>query len=438
MNELRKQRFGWYVYDWANSAFSTTVVTVFLGPYLTSVAESAMDASGRIAPFGVSMHPGSWFSYCVAISVVLQVFVLPAVGAIVDQSHRKRLILGLCVLFGSAATMSLYVLSSSAQNYILGGGLFIIANLFFGASIVVSNSFLVDLASPKERDAVSSRGWALGYLGGGILLLIHLLLYSSAKDAGSDVELAIRGIIASAGLWWALFTIVPLLTLRDRARDSLQENSVKQINIKTSFSQLWQTLKHLRSYPQTLLFFVAYLLYNDAVQTVLTMASVYGNKELGLGLDVLTQAILLVQFVAIAGSLLFAWLASHISTKNAIIVGPLGWCAVLLAAFFWVSTATHFFILASVIAIVMGGTQALSRSFFSQMIPIGKEAEYFSLYEISDKGTSWIGPLAFGITLSLTNSYRWAVLSLIIFMVAGMVVLMFVKQPKKEAEVIVG
>ena len=147
---------------------------------------------------------------------------------------------------------------------------------------------------------------------------------------------------------------------------------------------------------------------------------------------------MLFLLLAIAGSLLFAWLASRINTKNAIIVGLLGWCSVLLAAFFWVSTATHFFILASVIAIVMGGTQALSRSFFSQMIPHGKEAEYFSLYEISDKGTSWIGPLAFGITLSLTNSYRWAVLSLIIFMVAGMVVLMFVKQPKNETAAIVG
>ena len=438
MNTLQKQRFGWYVYDWANSAFSTTVVTVFLGPYLTSVAESAMDASGRIAPFGIEMHPGSWFSYCVAFSVVLQVFVLPAVGAIVDQSHRKRLILGLCVLFGSAATMSLYVLSSSAQNYILGGGLFIIANLFFGASIVVSNSFLVDLAKPEERDAVSSRGWALGYVGGGILLLIHLVLYSSAKETSTNGELVIRGIIASAGLWWALFTIVPLLTLRDRILNTSGVLRTSTINFRSSFSQLWQTLQHLRSYPQTLLFLVAYLLYNDAVQTVLTMASVYGNKELGLGLDVLTQAILLVQFVAIAGSLLFAWLASRINTKNAIIVGLLGWCSVLLAAFFWVSTATHFFILASVIAIVMGGTQALSRSFFSQMIPHGKDAEYFSLYEISDKGTSWIGPLAFGITLSLTNSYRWAVLSLIIFMVAGMVVLMFVKQPKNETAAIVG
>lgn len=429
MENLSKQRFGWYVYDWANSAFSTTVVTVFLGPYLTSVAESAMDSGGHIAPFGITMHPGSWFSYCVALSVVLQVFVLPAVGAIVDRSHRKRLMLGVFALLGAAATMSLYVLSPAAHNYILGGGLFILANLAFGASVVVSNSYLNDLAVPEERDAVSSRGWALGYLGGGLLLLVHLLWYSAAKDNGSDVELAIRGIIASAGLWWALFTIVPLLTLKDGAR-----KQPEPIRLRASFTQLWNTLKHLRSYPQTLLFFLAYLLYNDAVQTVLTMASVYGNKELGLGLDVLTQAILLVQFVAIAGSLLFERVASWTNTKRAIIIALVGWCGVLLAAFFFVKTALDFTILAAIIAIVMGGTQALSRSLFSQMIPRGKEAEYFSLYEISDKGTSWIGPLAFGVALSLTNSYRWAVLSLIIFLVAGLIVLIRVNVPRAIQE----
>ncbi|MCX6140517.1 MAG: MFS transporter [Candidatus Kapabacteria bacterium] len=431
MKTLRKQRFGWYVYDWANSAFSTTVVTVFLGPYLTSVAESAMDPSGHISPFGITMHPGSWFSYCVALSVVLQVFVLPAVGAIVDRSHRKRLMLGVFALLGAIATMCLYVLSPTAHNYILGGGLFILANLAFGASVVVSNSFLTDLATPEERDAVSSRGWALGYLGGGLLLLVHLLWYSAAKDTGSNVELAIRGIIASAGLWWALFTIVPLLTLKDSARKEREP-----IRLRASFTQLWNTLKHLRNYPQTLLFFLAYLLYNDAVQTVLTMASVYGNKELGLGLDVLTQAILLVQFVAIAGSLMFERVAAWTSTKRAIIIALVGWCGVLLSAFFFVKTALDFTILAAIIAIVMGGTQALSRSLFSQMIPRGKEAEYFSLYEISDKGTSWIGPLAFGIALSLTNSYRWAVLSLIIFLFAGLVVLIRVnvQQAIREAE----
>lgn len=429
MSTLKKQRFGWYVYDWANSAFSTSVITVFLGPYLTSVAETTANSAGDITPFGVAMHPGSWFSYCVALSVVLQVVILPAVGAVVDNSNRKRSILGFFALLGSAATTAMYAVSSDAQNYVLGGALFVLANVAFGASIVVSNSFLNDLSTPSERDAVSSRGWALGYLGGGLLLLLHLLWYTAAGDSGSSQELAVRGILASVGIWWALFTIVPLITLRQGGI-----RQARPIRMRASFTQLWSTLKHLTQFRQTLLFFLAYLLYNEAVQTVLTMASVYGNKELGLGLDVLTRAILLVQFVAIGGSLLFERIASYSSTKSAIVIALVGWCGVLLAAFFWVSTALEFTILAAIIAVVMGGTQALSRSLFSQMIPAGKEAEYFSLYEIGDKGTSWAGPLAFGIALTLTNSYRWAVLSLIIFLFAGLLVLLRVNVARAISE----
>ncbi len=423
MPTLKAQRFGWYVYDWANSAFSTSVVTVFLGPFLTNVAESAANGAGQVTPFGIPMHPGSWFSYCIAVSVILQVFILPPIGAIVDRSHRKRLSLAVWAFLGAAATIGLAVLSSGSGNYITGGLFFIIANLSFGASVVVANSFLNDLATPEERDSVSSRGWAFGYLGGGLLLLAHLLWFSAAKESGGPIEPVIQGVFVTTGIWWALFTFVSIMLLRDKVPAHAHEKHA----LKQSFKQLFTTLRDLAQYPQTLRFFIAYLLYNDAIQTVIAMASVYGAEELDLGLDVLTQAILLVQFVAIGGSLIFAWLAERINTKRAIIVGLYGWSAVLIAAFFWVSTATHFFILAAVIAIVMGGTQALSRSMFSRMIPAGKEAEYFSLYEISDKGTSWIGPLAFGLALTLTNSYRWAVLSLIIFMVAGLVVLMGVK-----------
>lgn len=427
MPTLKTQRFGWYVYDWANSAFSTSVVTVFLGPFLTNVAESAANGAGQVTPFGIPMHPGSWFSYCIAVSVILQVFVLPPIGAIVDRSHRKRLFLSIWAFLGAAATIGLAVLSADTGNYIIGGLFFIIANLSFGASVVVANSFLNDLATPEERDSVSSRGWAFGYLGGGLLLLAHLLWFSSAKESGGPIEPVIQGVFVTTGIWWALFTFVSVMLLRNKVPAHVHEKHP----LKKSFKQLFTTLRDLTEYPQTLRFFIAYLLYNDAIQTVIAMASVYGAEELHLGLDVLTQAILLVQFVAIGGSLIFAWLAERINTKRAIIVGLYGWCAVLFAAFFWVSTATHFFILAAVIAIVMGGTQALSRSMFSRMIPAGKEAEYFSLYEISDKGTSWIGPLAFGLALTLTNSYRWAVLSLIIFMVAGLVVLMGVKSEAK-------
>jgi UMF1 family MFS transporter len=408
------------------------VVTVFIGPYLASVAKAAADANGQIAPFGITMHPGAWFSYAVSASVLLQVVVLPIVGALTDRTTLKRRMLGTLAFIGAFATTLLYFVTVDAGNYLMGGVLFVIANLAFGASMVVANAFLPVLASPQERDKVSSRGWALGYLGGGLLLLVHLLYFNHIDSIGGAVGDAVRVILSSAGVWWALFTLAPLTMLPKRVETPYSEEGPP--NIARSFTQLWQTLKSLRAYPMTLLFFVAYLLYNDAVQTVISMASVYGQEELHLELDVLTKAILIVQFVAVGGSLIFERLAAVITTKRAIVVGLIGWAGVMIAAYAVVASEMHFYVLAVVIAIVMGGTQALSRSLFSQMIPRGKEAEYFALYEISDKGTSWLGPLFFGLALTYTSSYRAAVLSLIIFLVAGLLLLFRVNVDKAIAD----
>ncbi len=424
MHALRLQRAGWYTIDWANSAFSTSVVTVFLGPYLTSVA-MATSTNGTIAPFGIAMHVGSWFSFCISVSVLAQVIVLPIVGALVDRTQRKRMMLALTTLFGATATMGLFACTPEAGNYIVGGALFIIANVFFGASVVAANAFLNDLATIEQRDDVSSRGWALGYLGGAILLGVHLLWYTAAPAA-----FTVRSILVSVGLWWLLWTIVPLTLLRD----PVSESALTALSLRTPFLQAWTTFRHAMRAPHTARFVLAYVAFNEAVQTVISQASVFGSIELGLGLDVLTQAVLLVQVVAIGGSLAFAWLARRTTTKLALGISLLGWIAVILASFFWVQSAVQFLILAGCIALVLGGTQALSRSLFSTMIPHGKEAEYFSFYELSDKGTSWIGPLLFGITLSYTHSYRWAILSLLIMLVIGILVLVRVDTSKAVAE----
>lgn len=424
MHALRLQRAGWYTIDWANSAFSTSVVTVFLGPYLTSVA-MATSTNGTIAPFGIAMHVGSWFSFCISVSVLAQVIVLPIVGALVDRTQRKRMMLALTTLFGATATMGLFACTPEAGNYIVGGALFIIANVFFGASVVAANAFLNDLATIEQRDDVSSRGWALGYLGGAILLALHLLWYTAAPSA-----FTVRSILVSVGLWWLLWTIVPLTFLRD----PVSEYASTAPSLRTPFVQAWTTFRHAMRAPHTARFILAYVAFNEVVQTVISQASVFGSIELGLGLDVLTQAVLLVQVVAIGGSLAFAWLARRTTTKLALCVSLIGWIAVILASFFWVQSAVQFLVLAGCIALVLGGTQALSRSLFSTMIPHGKEAEYFSFYELSDKGTSWIGPLLFGITLSFTHSYRWAILSLLIMLVIGILVLVRVDVAKAVAE----
>ena len=419
----RRELTGWYFYDWANSAFSTTVVTVFLGPYLTSVTRSAADANGFVYPLGIQVAAGSFFPYMVSLSVLLQVVFLPILGAIADYSHLKKFMLGIFAYTGAFATMGMYFLQG--DNYLLGGLLFLIANLTFGASIVFYNAFLPEISSPDRRDATSSRGWAFGYLGGGLLLLLNLLLFNNAEAFGLDQGTAVRISLCSAGLWWAIFTLIPMVTLRNRGR--VRRLAPGEHYLTVGFKQLAHTFSQMRRYPQTLLFLAAYLLYNDGIQAVIALASVFGAEELGLPQGVLIPAILMVQFVAFFGALGFGWMAQRIGAKRAIQISLLIWTAVVIYGYFMPrEVPAQFFLLAGVIALVLGGSQALSRSIFSLMIPTGQEAEYFSIYEISERGTSWLAPLLFGLAFQFTGSYRIALISLMIFFIAGLGLLFFV------------
>lgn len=428
--ENRKERIGWYFYDWANSAFSATVIAVFIGPYLTEIATAAGDAAGFIHPFGIPVKAASYFPYLVSISVFLQVFFLPVLGAIADYSHLKKQFLAGFAYLGAFSTMGLYFLEGG--NYTLGGILFIIANLSFGASVVFYNAYLSDIAPPEHRDSVSSTGWGIGYLGGGILLALNLVLFSQAESFGVTKGHAVRIALSSAGVWWAIFTIIPLIHLKKH--QTVKHLKQGQTILGIGFRQLFHTVKSARKYPQTMLFLAAYLLYNDGVQTAMAMAATFGHEELHLGLDVLTTVILIVQFVAFFGAMFFNYIAKKTSGKTSIIITLIIWTGTCIYSHSFLHTETQFYWLACVIALVLGGSQALSRSVFSLMIPKGSESEYFSLYEISERGTSWLGPLLFGLALQFTGSYRIAILSLITFFIIGMSLLMKVNVAKAQLE----
>jgi MFS transporter, UMF1 family len=415
----REQR-GWYFYDWANSAFSTTVAAVFLGPYLTTVTQSAAGVDGFVHPLGIPVRAGSFFPYVVSLSVLLQVLLLPVTGALADRTRRKKELLALFAYAGAVATMGMYLLQGSA--YLLGGLLFLVANLAFGASVVVYNAFLPEIAAPDERDRVSSRGWALGYLGGGLLLGANLVLVGLHESLGLSEGYAVRVSLLSAGVWWALFTLIPLKALRKQSLAQPNERGATMLT--ADFRQLFGTLRSARAYPQTLLFLVAYLLYNDGIQSVIALASTYGQEELRLEISTLVSAILLVQIVAFFGALLLGALARFFGAKRVVLVSLILWTGVVTVGYFLeAGDALQFYLLAAFIGIVLGGSQALSRSLFSHMIPTGQEAAYFSLYEISERGTSWLGPLVFGLTLQLTDSYRSAIASLVAFFIAGFALL---------------
>jgi UMF1 family MFS transporter len=340
---------------------------------------------------------------------------MPLLGSYIDATHRKRLVLITTAAIGSVATIAMIGLNlQQAHPILLGSILFIVANVAFGSSIVASNSFLNDLAAPEERDRVSSRGWALGYLGGGLLLLIHLLMYSWWPES-------VNIILASTGMWWLMFAIVSVSLLKDPPAPSRQH----RVGI---LRQAWTSLLGLREHKSAFRFLIAYLLYNETVQTAISMASIYGKMEMHVSDSVLILGILLVQFVALIGALMFNSIAARLGTLPAILISMIGWALALGAALFLPASDMSFYGLAVLIALVLGGIQALSRSYFSTLIPSGTEAEYFALYEISDKGTSWIGPLLFGLVVSLTQSYRYALVSLAVFLAAGALLLLQAKR----------
>jgi MFS transporter, UMF1 family len=432
----RREILGWAMYDWANSAFSTTVGTVFLGPYVASLAAAAGQAypDGLARFAGIPVAPDSFFPYCVSISVALQVLFLPILGAIADYSHLRKRMLQIFATLGAALTILLFLVTD--RVWWLGGLLFIAANVAFGAAVVFYNAYLPDIASEDQRDRVSSFGWAMGYLGDGILLALNLAFYMFHEALGVPSALAIRINLASAGVWWLLFSSVTWARLRPR--HSRRQLPPGRTYASVGFSQLAQTLKEIRRLPETLRFLGAYFLYNDGIQTVISVSSTFAAAPLlrgGLQLDLntLTVVILIIQFTAFGGALLWGRVAAWAGTKRSIIISLVIWSAVVIYAYVGLrgeSRVIEFALLGVVIAIVLGGSQAISRSLFAQMIPSGREAEFYSFYEVSDRGTSWIGPLLFGLTNQLFGSLRPAILSLIVFFVIGALALPFVNERK--------
>ncbi|HEX6246513.1 MAG TPA: MFS transporter [Nocardioidaceae bacterium] len=417
----RKEQRAWYFYDWANSAYVTTVTTVLFGPYLIPIAERAA-VDDRIMAFGfIPVAPGALPAYVITFSTVLSAILLPPLGAMVDRTRYKKQLLAAFAWTGAAFASLLFF--TIGENWQLGAVAVVGANLCLGASTVVNDSILPLISTEDERDRVSSRGWAFGYLGGGILLVINLATVLGAEQIGITDELAARISMLSAALWWAGFTVIPFLRLRNYEPTNVvpEEGSL----VRQSFGQLWTTLKEMRQYPMTLTFLLAYLFFNDGIQTVISQSSVYGSQELGFGQEMLIATVVIVQFVGMVGALVFGKAAEQRGAKPTILVGIGIWMAIVTSALFIPAGQVLPFLLMGVaIGLVLGGTQALARSYFSLLIPRGREAEYFGLYHAMERGTSWFGALAFGLVYQWTGSYRPAVFALIVFFIIGGALLM--------------
>lgn len=436
----RREHRGWCWYDWANSVFPTSVTTVFLSLYLTTVATRAAEADVArngpnacpggnalqrcdIALLGWEFPAGSLWGYLLSVATVVQLVVLPITGAIADRTQNKRTMLAVFAFGGAACTSMLAAVSGT--NWQLGTVLFVLANICFGAAVVVYYSFLPEIATADERDRLSSHGWAFGYLGGGVALALHLAIYLGHDAVGISDGMAVRLVFASSGVWWAAFTLLPLAALR---RHRAPEGGERGASVFTAgFRQLAHTVREARFFPLTLAFLGAYMIFTDGISTVTKVSAQYGSAELALPQESLIITILIVQFIAFVGGVLHGLLARRIGAKKTIMISLVIWVVVLTGAYFvQAGRPLQFYGVAVGIGLVLGGTNALSRSLFSQMVPAGKEAEYFSLYEVGERSTSWLGPLVFAAVGQATGSFRLAIISLVVFFAVGLVLVSFV------------
>jgi MFS transporter, UMF1 family len=421
----RKEQRSWFFYDWANSAFSTTIAGVLFGPYIIAIAEEAA-VDNRISVLGLSVAPGALPSYTITASTLISAVLLPLLGAIADRTSRKKDLLAGFAWVGAAAAALLFFMTG--ENWQLGVVAFIVANLCFGAASVFNDALLCLISDEEERDTVSSTGWAYGYAGGGLLLALNFLLVT-ILPFGLSEGMAVRISLLSAAVWWAGFTFIPFRGLKNRPPAHLVPESGGLL--QQSFGQLWATLKSLRQYPVALTFLVAYLFFNDGIQTVIASASIYGVEELEFSTGTVLATYLVVQFVAVFGALGFGRAAGRYGAKSVILGGLVVWMGIVTVALFVPERQiVPFMLLAVAIGIVLGGTQALSRSYFSLLIPRGREAEYFSFYHAMERGTSWFGTLVFGLVYQLTDSYRPAIFALIMFFVVGGALLLRVDTEK--------
>ncbi|MDP3718329.1 MAG: MFS transporter [Acidobacteriota bacterium] len=404
----------WAWYDWANSAFFTTVVTAVFPGFYATYAAAGMAPADATARFGL----------VTTLSMATVAISAPVLGALADYTGGKKKLLAVSIAIGVTACASMAFIGEGEVGF--ASILFFIANLGVSGSIVFYDSLLPHVAKPKETDRVSAAGYAMGYIGGGVMLLINLAwILQPAMFGFSGTVPAIKASFVAVAVWWAVFSLpifrrVPEPATRDK------HSSESGIAIVAAFVRLATTFREVRKYRNAFLLFIAMLLYQDGIQTIIRMAAVYG-AEVGVEQTSQIAAFVMVQFLGIPFSFLFGSLGVRIGTKRAIFIAISVYALATVLAYF-MTTVTHFFILAAMIATVQGGAQALSRALFSRMVPADRTSEFFGFFAVAERFATVLGPLVFTVSVTLTGSSHAAILAILGFFVAGAWVLSLVDE----------
>ncbi len=423
----KREIFGWVMYDFANSAFATTILAVIFNQYFATVV-----AGGErgVNLFGFHLHGASFFTFSISISMALSAIVSPFLGAIADASgSKKRFLMAFCyaaILF----TGLLYFIH--AGDYWMGAIFFIIANIGFAEGNVFYNAFLPELSSKQNVGRISGLGWASGYIGGGLLLAINLMMLRYPEWLGFPVGyFTVHDCFLSVALWWFVFSLPTFLFLKERGQGSIAFSD--KISFRAGYRRLQHTFRRIKTFRELTKFLVAYLIYNDGIETVIVMASIFGAEVLGMETGEIILYFLMIQGIAFFGSLIFGFLADAIGNKKTVMISLGIWSLIVLWAFrlgiFW-SPKAEYWILGIFAALVMGGSQAASRSLQGIFTPDANSAEFFAFFGVSGKFASVVGPLIYGILIAITGSVRSGILSVLLFFIAGMAILWTVNEKK--------
>lgn len=420
--------FGWAMYDWANSAYMTTIAVAVLPMYFAGVV---VPPEGFM--IGKTLYAAeTLWGFMVAAAAFLVFLMAPTLGAIADfRSAKKQFLLFFCYL-GVAGSI---VLSFCGQGEVYQTiFLFILSQIGFVGANVFYDAFLPQIAPPGQEDRISSKGFAYGYAGGGIQFGCALVLIAYHDFFGLTQAGAARISMLSAALWWGLFTLFTAYYLKERKiPQKLPEglsSSVGRINyLALGISRVWKTMGEVKQRQHLVLFLLAFLVYNEGIQTVVLMATIYGKQELHFSATTLMITLLLVQIVAVFGALIFGWISKKTGTKQAIMISLIIWGGVVIYAYF-IHSPAEYFLLGAIVGLVLGGSQAISRSFYASMIPEDSPAEFFGFYSIVNKFSAVWGPFIFALIRHWSGSSRNAILSIIIFFIVGIILLFFVDEDK--------
>lgn len=419
MTEEKKKIYSWALYDWANSAFATVILATVLPIFYKDVA--GINLPGNLAT--------SYWGYTQTISMVIIALISPILGAAADYSDSKKAFLKVFVIFGVTGTALLFFVNEG--NYLLASLFFIIANIGFSGGNVFYDGFLTDISNDTSIDYISSLGYAAGYLGGGLLLAVNLLMISKPSLFGiASVTSATQISFVTVAVWWFVFSLPAFKYLPDSKKD-LEKVPLKKYT-KMAFGRLKTTFEHIREYRELWKFLLAFWIYNDGIGTIIRMATIYG-REVGIGQTDLIGALLLTQFVGIPFALIFAKIASKITAKKGIYIALLIYTAITFYGFF-LDSALDFWILAGIVGMVQGGAQALSRSLYGAMVPEEKSAEFFGFFGVSSKFAAIIGPTIFAYVGQVTGSSRYGIIAVASFFILGMIFLSRVDVEKGRRE----